>query len=247
MSERAVTFSTLGLEGRLGNQLWQTAAVIGRSLELGMPVRLPPWGYANAFSLPNSWFTPPGEDDVQVYDLVDYLKPEDKFVLQDIRLWWRYQQQVREYLTPAKPVLDEVDALYGDVFARGDVTAVHVRRGDYLDHPHKYPLPTEKYYREALAGSSPSNIIVFTDDPEWVAKHLQFLEGARVTSQPAPFVDLACMTRCTRLVIANSSFSWWGAFLSGSSEIIYPHAWYTPEWRPNMSDWIIPEHWTPGG
>ncbi|MFJ5309594.1 alpha-1,2-fucosyltransferase [Streptomyces sp. NPDC088350] len=246
MRERAVTFSLLGLEGRLGNQLWQIAAVIGRSLELGLPIRLPAWVYGNAFNLPRSWFALPDENDVQVYDLVDYLKPVDRFVLQDIRLWWPYEQQVREYLTPAKHVLDEVDALYGDVLERGDVTGIHVRRGDYLQYPDKYPLPTASYYREAIERFSAANIIVFTDDPQWVAEHMPFLDGARMTRQPVGFLDLACMTRCSRLVIANSSFSWWGAFLSGSTEIVYPRHWYTPEHRDVVSEWITPAHWTPG-
>ncbi|MFC0430274.1 alpha-1,2-fucosyltransferase [Kutzneria buriramensis] len=248
MRERAVTFSTLGLEGRLGNQLWQIAAVIGRSLERGLPIRLPPWAYADAFSLPSSWFALPGQDDVEVYDLVDYLVPANKFVMQDIRLWWRFEQQVREYLTPAKHVLDEVDALYGDVLERGDVTAVHVRRGDYLHYPHVYPLPTADYYRTAIERFGSSNIIVFTDDPEWVSSNLTFLEGARMTCWPAAFLDLACMTRCSRLVIANSSFSWWGAFLSGSTEIVRPRYWYTPEIhaRDPALVWLVPDHWTPG-
>ncbi|MFD8462690.1 alpha-1,2-fucosyltransferase [Streptomyces antimycoticus] len=249
MRERTVTFSRLGLEGRLGNQLWQIAAVIGQSLDFGLPVRLPAWIYANAFSLPDEWFALPDENDVEVYDFVEDLRPSDKYALQDIRLWWKHRHQVRAYLTPSQQALDEVDALYGDVLERGDVTGVHVRRGDYLDYPHRYPMPTPDYYREALDRFSARNVIVFTDEPEWVAEHLPFLADARVTDRPPGFLDVACMSRCDRLVIANSSFSWWGAFLSGATEVVHPRHWYTPEIvaRGDLStSWITPDHWTPG-
>jgi hypothetical protein len=241
-----VTFSDLGPRGRLGNHLWQIAAVIGRSIEDRLPIRLPPWKFSSAFTVPSAWFTAPGEDDVEVYDLVDYLLPDDRYVLQDIRLWWDHQDTVRRYLSPAAHVVEAAKLEYGEALSTGGLTSVHIRRGDYLKYPSVYPLPSIDYYRQAAEGTPPENIIVFTDDPGWVSDNLAFLRDASMTSGPANFIDLACMTMCDRHVIANSSFSWWGAFLSGSDDVVHPSRWYTDEWAPMVSAHMLPTHWTPG-
>lgn len=245
MTARGVTFSELGFRGRLGNQLWQIAAVIGRSLALDWPIRLPPWSFSDAFAVPSAWFTPPEDNDAEVYELVDYLNPLDMHTVQDTRLWWDYQEDVRKYLSPAAHVVAEADVLYGGITGGDDATAVHIRRGDYLDYPYAYPLPSADYYRKATENADIKDIIVFTNDPDWVAENMSFLSGVRMTSRPANFIDLAGMARCRRHVIANSSFSWWGAFLSGSSEVIYPREWYTAKFQTYMSTYIVPAHWTP--
>lgn len=239
-SATGVTFSDLGTRGRLGNQLWQIAAVIGLSIDHGLSIRLPPWRFGPAFNTPASWFTPPGPGDAEAYDLVDYLLPADRYVLQDLRLWWRHQDVVRERLKPTSAVLQAAQDLY---ISRP--TAVHIRRGDYLTYPSTYPLPSIDYYRTATAGIPARDITVFTDDPAWVVANLPFFAGAQMTRGPANFIDLAAMSQCERHVIANSSFSWWGAFLSASSDVVYPSRWYTDEWAPQVSSWITPPHWKP--
>ncbi|MFI7633001.1 alpha-1,2-fucosyltransferase [Nonomuraea sp. NPDC049400] len=241
----ALTFSQLGLYGRLGNNLWQIAAVIGRAIDLNLPIRLPPWSYSAAFNIPREWFRPLKPTDVDVFATVDYLKPRDERWLQDTRLWWNHREAVRTCLSPTDDVLSECYRVYPRLLENGPVTAIHVRRGDYLRFQRYYLLPSADYYRRALGDTDPEDVIVLTDDPDWVLTEMRFLRGAQLSVDQPNIVDLACMTRCHRHVIANSSFSWWGAFLSGSDEVKYPRDWYTPEYAHLRSEYLTPSSWQP--
>jgi hypothetical protein len=103
--------------------------------------------------------------------------------------------------------------------------AVHVRRGDLARDPGSQAtfgtLPTD-YYRRATAlvleHSPNAEFFVFSDDPEWCAQELELAGPTHIVSgENAPFEDLSLMAKCDDAVVANSTFSWWGAWL-GESE-----------------------------
>ena len=114
------------------------------------------------------------------------------------------------------------------------VASIHVRRGDYLKYPN-LNICTPGYYEKAVAAllaSRPvSSFIVFSEDLEYCRQTL------RLGDRPAAFVgwnggrdswqDMAMMARCDHHVIANSSFSWWGAWLNPAPEkaIVAPAIW----------------------
>lgn len=108
-----------------------------------------------------------------------------------------------------------------------NTVGIHVRRGDYLKYSHIHPTMNMKYYKKAL-GELPvtDNIeyIIFSDDIEWCKKHFNFLDS------PIFFTgnEVEClfkMTECEYLIIANSTFSWWGAYLSNAKKVIAPREW----------------------
>ena len=130
--------------------------------------------------------------------------------------------------------------------------AVHVRRGDYL-HPANAPnfgTCPESYYRQAIATvrrqHPEAELFFFSDDMDWVREHLPYTHSHYVAHEKGQpdWVDLYLMARCRHHIIANSTFSFWGAFLArqGASLNIYPRHWYAnPQWTaPN----IFPSHWT---
>jgi hypothetical protein len=127
--------------------------------------------------------------------------------------------------------------------------AVHVRRGDYAHvastRAH-HGLCSESYYRSAIAlvrsRVPDATFIFFSDEPDWVADHLGS-EAALVVTENAdrPEEDLYLMTRCRSHVIANSSFSWWGAWLARSDEVIAPRAWYQAPGLDGRD--IVPARW----
>jgi hypothetical protein len=128
--------------------------------------------------------------------------------------------------------------------------AVHVRRGDYAHVASTrayHGLCSESYYRSAIAhvrrrvpGAS---FIFFSDEPAWVADHLGS-EATLVVAENGdrPEEDLHLMTRCRSHVIANSSFSWWGAWLAPSDEVIAPRCWYQAPGLDGRD--IVPSRWT---
>jgi len=127
----------------------------------------------------------------------------------------------------------------------------HVRRGDYLtpDNRDRFGVCSADYYHRALemlrARVPGLKIFVFSDEPAWAAANAIGGAGAEIIdwNADAPAHDLALMQACTHAVIANSSFSWWGAWLGERPEriTIAPRTWYkaVPEYRE-----IVPQRWT---
>ncbi len=103
------------------------------------------------------------------------------------------------------------------------------------------------YYKQALklleSKIQDFNVIVFSDDTEWVKKEFKFLHDYNVvySSNQKDIEDLILMSRCEHNIIANSTFSWWGAWLNQNPEkiIICPENWYADATQTD----IIPGEW----
>lgn len=115
--------------------------------------------------------------------------------------------------------------------------SLHVRRGDYLANAANlatHGLCSLEYYQQALqwlmARGTYDRLVVFSDDPSWAASALKADVPIMIASNHTldEFEDLFLMTQCTAHVIANSSFSWWGAWLSASPSdcIVGPARWF---------------------
>jgi hypothetical protein len=113
------------------------------------------------------------------------------------------------------------------VSTRKNTLSIHVRRTDYLGLSEYHTNLSKDYYSAALdlIGEF-SEAIVFSDDINWcmnldIFKKFKFSFGNAYT-------DLQLMSRCDKHIIANSSFSWWGAWLSSSETVIAPKMWFGP-------------------
>jgi hypothetical protein len=116
--------------------------------------------------------------------------------------------------------------------------AVHVRRGDYATDPatkaHHGLLPLN-YYRhaadEVASRARHPRYFVFSDDPPWCRTNLPFLRGGVVVDHNPPESgadDLRLMASCRHHILANSTFSWWGAWLATHPEqiVVAPRRWF---------------------
>ncbi|MCW1885148.1 alpha-1,2-fucosyltransferase [Luteolibacter flavescens] len=110
--------------------------------------------------------------------------------------------------------------------------AVHVRRGDYAGNP-RLDICGPDYYAEAIrrmrAAVPGARFHIFSDDPAWCADRFRGADMTVVTAPPSqsPLVDLHLMSLAGHHVIANSSYSWWAAWL-GKKEgqrVMMPHEW----------------------
>ena len=132
--------------------------------------------------------------------------------------------------------------------------SLHIRRGDYVTNSAynmKHGTCSLDYYKKSVDFLSKSlnknfTIFAFSDDPEWVFKNLklpmdiQFIEH---NSSKKNYEDLRLMSQCNHNIIANSSFSWWGAWLNKSPKrtIISPKKWYADKNIKSID--IIPNNW----
>ena len=128
--------------------------------------------------------------------------------------------------------------------------SVHIRRGDYLKKRRiaEVNICSENYYRRAVEyiqeHVDKPVFYVFSDDPQWAPAQGIFPKGTVYVSGHTgkeAYLDMQLMSLCRHHIIANSSFSWWGAWLGqGEGRIILaPNRWYRHQERPD----ILPHSW----
>ncbi len=121
---------------------------------------------------------------------------------------------------------DYVKALYSQDIGSVDMVGIHVRRDDYLDSNRiQYALPME-YYEKAMAMFPEGEFIVCSDDIEWCKQQPTF-QGCEFSEGKTEIEDMNLLASCTQgVIIANSSFSWWSAFLNPHNcKIVAPEKW----------------------
>jgi hypothetical protein len=120
-----------------------------------------------------------------------------------------------------------------------DYAFLHVRRGDYLQYSHIHYILPQAYYESALAQLKHDKILVFSDDPMWCSQQ-SWLSKYTIVNEADEMSALMMMASCKKgAIIANSTFSWWGAVLSGCDIVFYPSRWISGA-NPDM----FPEGWT---
>ena len=104
---------------------------------------------------------------------------------------------------------------------------------EYKKFADKHPPVEAKWYAEALRLAGSGHPVVISDDPKWCRKQLPrhgFPEVATWISGNDAATDMCLMSLCDHHVIANSSFSWWGAWLNASTDkkVVHPSRWFGP-------------------
>ena len=156
--------------------------------------------------------------------------------------------------------MDPSNASMREKIENCNAVSIHVRRGDFLNDANNKihgNICTMQYYKNAVAclESRKSNLsyFVFSDDPEWVRENFTWLDYTLVEGNSGidSYKDMWLMSCCRHHIIANSTFSWWGAYLNLDADkiVIRPsrfHNWdgYPDEEKRNkMDEMICPESW----
>ena len=176
--------------------------------------------------------------------LYGFWQSEDYF--RDIR-----PQLLTELVPSISPSDADLEVL--ELISQSNAVSVHVRRGDYVSLQSAstyHGTCSLDYYQKALehvVGRIADPVFfVFSDDPDWTSENLRFSHTThyvRHNNTDSAFQDLRLMSKCKYHIIANSSFSWWGAWLSDQSDnlVVAPEKWFaggrpTPDLLP--ADWI---------
>jgi hypothetical protein len=140
-------------------------------------------------------------------------------------------------------ILDLFDWPKAQDFDFTDSCSIHIRRGDYVGLQHIHPLQPISYYEKAVELINPKgNIFVFSDDINWCKENLKF-DNMIFMENNHRIEDLHYMSLCSDNVIANSSFSWWGAWLNQNPNkiVVCPKKWFGDNTNDNFiksKDWI---------
>lgn len=259
------SFNHMGNLGHLGNQMFQYSVLQGLSKKHNRPFMIPPKSWFGAhyyqklrsnlheafdlkcnfgvsefptiqakhFHFDQDFFENPPEEDSNLYGFFQ----SDKY-------FGDAESEIREAFTFRKEYLETAQLMREQL--SGDVLSLHVRRTDYIGHTGHEAFGIE-YYEEALK-EIPEDVkcIIFTDDPKWAMKQPLFPDDRFLVSMTdCPYTDMALMTLCDYHIIANSTFSWWGAWLAnGSKKVVAPSKWFGPAKDHDTSDvyckdWII--------
>ena len=125
--------------------------------------------------------------------------------------------------------------------------ALHIRRGDFLINSANHHNLDLNYYQSSLDKfDSSRNVIVFSDDPEWCKEQSLFSSDRFLVAEGNDsYTDLCLMSLCSDFIIANSSFSWWGAWLSKAVDkvVCAPDKWFGPNNSHLDTSDLIPNEW----
>jgi len=168
--------------------------------------------------------------------LSGYFQSEKYFVHRD--------NDIKTLFEPAEEIEQYINEKYSSILD-GETIGIHVRRGDYLNHPNIHPVCGSDYYQLALntfKNTHPYDIMVFSDDVEWCKK--EFGPSAYIIENEPDYIDLYMMSKCKHNIIANSSFSWWGAWLNQNpgKTVIAPKRWFGDSASYDKRD-LVPEKW----
>jgi hypothetical protein len=252
-----LAFNHLGKLGQLGNQMFQFAAIKGIANKIGsdfvipnhkevvldslgnrlrielfdaFDLKLSNFGMLNLshdayiqeskFEFDEKFFNLNASDNLS---LVGFFQTEKYFkhIESEIREDFSFQEK---YITECVDIVEQFD----------NPIALHIRRGDFLINSANHANLSLGYYEEALrCFDSDRQVIIFSDDAEWCKEQKLFEDDRFLVSEGnGPYHDLYLMSKCSDFIIANSTFSWWGAWLANTGKVIAPSVWF----GPNNSD-----------
>jgi len=259
------------LQGGLANQLFQWAYGKSLSEKYNTPLYLDLSFYQNQFGvtkrdfslnkfsnlsyniLPNdrdisNWSNEPTKSklvklsDNFHYRELDY-KEDSHYYLdgywQSEKYFIEIEDTVRECLKPSESTITKLKEKY----STKNSVSIHIRKTDYVTSNGYHPIQPIKYYKDGLNHIDYENILVFSDDINWCKENLKF-DNIIFVEDNDDIEDLWLMSLCNHNIIANSSFSWWGAWLNNNKnkKVIAPKNWFGDKSGLNKFD-IIPEKW----
>lgn len=231
----------MGKYGRLGNSIFQAAATIALAKRNNDTYLFPPWSDAQHFNLENCFSSNIRssfnyEESYYTYREIPYRPNMNIHGYFQSELYFNnFADEIRRIFTPKHKVEK-----------RERVVSIHVRRRDYLQFPDHHPVLEMDYYESAMMYIGAQKYLIFSDDLAWcrgnfIGDQFEFSE-----SNP-PHVDLALMMSCVDgHIIANSSFSWWGAWLNDNPDkvVIAPKNWFGSALAPtHPTTDLIPSDW----
>jgi len=265
-----ITFSRFGKYGRLGNQLFQAAAMIGIGKKHNHNVMLPRWSYQKYFNfeLAEGTMTSNNKINEPHYHYCDNLNIPEKGIFdllgyfQSEKYWSGAIEEVKQNLSFNREFISKVSQKYNDALSNNPI-AISIRRGDYVNNPNYELLPIE-YYILALIENFPDwqtrSVIIFSDDVPYCKTHFECFDNFFFAENnfnnndkrlyfhenESAIEQLALMTLCNDFIISNSTFAWWGAYLGRkeNSKVIYSpyHVKGELEKQINTKDYY-PEDW----
>ena len=243
-----LTYNKLGQNGRLGNQMFQYAALLGTAFIRGRKFMIVDSGHSllDTFELGSQEKYDKKHRPNFIYHESSFLyDPNINLIADNTEIMGYFQSpnyfihcedEVRKNFIFKKEIKQEAEIELKKLAVPNRPTcSVHIRRTDYIDKSNYHASGDMDYLQNAVKMVNENipgcTFIVFSDDIPWCKQHLN---GDVSFSENTPEVDMCMMSMCPIHIIANSSFSWWAAWLSESQAVIAPKKWFGPD---GPKDW----------
>jgi hypothetical protein len=231
-----VGFNQLGKMGRLANQLFQIAATLGHAERNGGNPVFNSWEYEKYFDVQMK-VGQVGRNYKEMRYEYDPI-PEGDWNLVGYFQSWKYFGSTiprfkSDFLAQQKAKLPA-----------GENIAIHIRKGDYVNHEAYAQLPVTYYIKALLSihDWQKKNILLFSDDMGYAKTHFECLPNAHFI-KGTEAEHMALMSLCDEHILSNSSFSWWGAYLSEQKNVIYPAEYFRGSYSNKSTKDLWPENW----
>lgn len=220
-----ITHRSIGEQGRLGNQMFQYASIIGIAKKYNYD-----YCFHNRHVL-NSYFNLNYQvcdynlmnDFQDIKDAGPNAEYPDNATFHEYFQSEAYFKHCADFIKSEFIFKDHIKTPVDEWMGNKSYIAMHIRRTDYLGAPAFTNLSIEWYNKAKQYFNNP-NILIISDDKSWC-------KASFPLDTISPFAtdgeDLYAMTKCSGHIIANSSFSWWGAYLSNGEKTIMPKEWFT--------------------
>jgi hypothetical protein len=186
-----------------------------------------------------------------------FLEIEDNSYLDGYFQCEKYFKDIREIILKQFTINQEVSNYTKEIENKiqnsQNSCSLHIRRGDFVNSTNinihgacdiEYYKKAMKYLEEKVENI---NYFIFSDDIEWVKENLAIQNAIYIDSKEKriPHEDIYLMSLCKNNIIANSSFSWWGAWLNQNEKkmVIAPKRWFADDKLESQSKDIVCESW----
>jgi len=155
------------------------------------------------------------------------------------------REAILKLFEPQEKLQNQLSEKYCNILKNNKYVSVHIRRGDYLNLSEYHATLGMDYYTAAMQKFSDEHIFVFfSDDIEWCKKNFNNGKNIFIENQE-DVLDLYLMSKIPNNIIANSSFSWWSAWLNQNKNkiIISPKKWFGYKNSHLNTKDLIPDEW----
>lgn len=238
------------LQGRTGNMMFQIAHGYSKALEYNRQFVVPKEessssGFENnlfkkiTFNIKKSEDIPNAEMIQGTFHFTDLPPFDHKPTIfsgwfQSEKYFGKYTEPVRDLFYPPKEFVEQALRDFPFLFESSKTVAINVRRGDYLTQSHNHPVVTKEYIEQAYKLLPPhKHTLVVSDDIDWCKDHINidntvYIDPAWYDGKYWDHQGIWLLSLCDYFVISNSTFSWWGAWLSRSKDkvVVAPSTWF---------------------
>lgn len=265
-----ITFLQLGKYGAIGNQLFQYATLYSIAKINNYQIKIPKTEehfdegtnrvqhyFLNCFD--NIFAEILTEEDIKlikykahdgnaisynknIFNIPDFTTLEGYF--QSYKYFNIFKKSLKDQFIFKKSIEESVQKKYDLDYK--NFSSVHLRCGDYIRRQDHHPVMNKDYYKKAFELINCSNYLVFSDSIDYtknIFNEFKDINFIYIENNHA-FEDMYIMSKCKNNILANSSFSWWAAWLNENNKVIAPRNWLGPAYNGkwNLDD-LIPKEW----